>query len=124
MMVHEFGHLAGITFPDNPQDPVHSPDPDSIMYSQPQVWPSECGVSDGELASVAERGFFLEDWLEERRYREHNYQRLHCGHAPACRRHATLRFRRIAQRLRVKLSRIEALLTQQHYIPSHPYQSR
>ena len=32
VLLHEYGHLAGYTDPDNPLDPHHSNDPDSIMW--------------------------------------------------------------------------------------------
>lgn len=36
VMAHELGHLTGITFPENPGDPVHSPDPRNLMYADTQ----------------------------------------------------------------------------------------
>ncbi len=33
VVVHEYGHIARLRFPDNPTDPGHSPDPDSIMFA-------------------------------------------------------------------------------------------
>lgn len=33
--LHEFGHIVGARYPENPLDPIHSLNPRSVMYARP-----------------------------------------------------------------------------------------
>jgi hypothetical protein len=44
LVVHELAHTAGLTFSDNPADPAHSPDPNSVMAAGGGDPPWACRV--------------------------------------------------------------------------------
>lgn len=46
LVTHEWGHLAGRWFPENRDDPSHSPDPADNMYGPHLVHHPACGESD------------------------------------------------------------------------------
>lgn len=47
--MHEFGHVLGSYWPDNPTDPRHSPNPLDLMYAAPHG----CGdITDRDAASI------------------------------------------------------------------------
>ena len=54
-IVHELGHVARLTFPDNPSDPAHSPDPDSVMASDGGDPPWVCRAWARDRANAALR---------------------------------------------------------------------
>lgn len=50
LLTHEWGHLAGRRFPENPADPYHSPNPHNNMYAYLVHHPA-CGESDDASAA-------------------------------------------------------------------------
>jgi hypothetical protein len=53
-LVHEYGHAIGLTFPDNPEDPAHSPDPSSVMYDHFGPLSHECRKADPTMRLLAQ----------------------------------------------------------------------
>ena len=51
LLTHEWGHLAGRRFPDNPADPAHSPNPADNMYGPRLVHHPACGEPDDARAT-------------------------------------------------------------------------
>ena len=51
-LLHEFGHVAGITYPDNAEDPMHSSQPQSIMYYAASVGLTEASLAEWAAASA------------------------------------------------------------------------
>lgn len=44
LIVHEMGHLLGMRYADNPDDPIHSADPRSIMNAAPSATVRACNT--------------------------------------------------------------------------------
>jgi hypothetical protein len=127
IVVHEFGHLAKLTFPDNPEHPSHSADPTNIMYptGPASVWPLACGpareevkVTRGEEESETDlepyllRAFKLQDWLLVHHQREVAYKATHCQRR-VCRQRVSRRFSLRAQKARRQLARLKDYLAKQ-----------